>query len=191
MDDKTKHGFLIDPGAQGPELADLIRRNGWTIDGILLTHGHFDHFGAVEYLVREFGMPVYAYENSAEYLMDPQLNLSLPSGSRPMTVPDFIPLRDGDTVHSDKAPSISLEVHFTPGHARNAVYFYDPNEKVAFVGDTIFQGGPGTSGYPGGNERQLMESIGKILSLPDDTTLLSGHSAPTTVGEEKPRYRFR
>lgn len=188
IDDDTGHGYLIDPGAQGPELLDLIRSKGWTIDAILLTHGHFDHFGAVDYLVRELGVPVYAASNADEYLLDPELNLSLPSSGRPMTVKGAQKLHDGDIVHSDEAPSISLEVHAIPGHARDSLMYYDPKNKAAFVGDTIFKGGPGTSGYPGGNEQQLMASIGRILTLPDDTTLLSGHSAPTTVGEEKPRY---
>ena len=67
IDDDTGHGYLIDPGAQGPELLELIREKGWTIEAILLTHGHFDHFGAVDYLVRELGVPVYGYAGS-EYL---------------------------------------------------------------------------------------------------------------------------
>ena len=189
IDDNTGHGYLIDPGAQGPELLELIREKGWTIEAILLTHGHFDHFGAVDYLVQELGVPVYGYAGS-EYLENPQLNLSLPMSGQAMTVSNAQPLHNGDVIHSDRAPSISLEVTATPGHARDAVMYYNPKEKAAFVGDTIFLGGPGTSGYPGGDSRQLMQSISKILSLPDDTTLLSGHTNPTTVAAEKPRYRL-
>lgn len=68
--------------------------------------------------------------------------------------------------------------------------FYDAADHVAFVGDAIFKGQPGSAGYPTGDAQKLLTSItDQILTLPDDTLLLSGHSEPTTVGQEKPLYQ--
>jgi len=64
IDDQTKHGFLIDPGAQAEGLLRMIRKEGWTIEKILLTHGHFDHTGAVNDIRKALGIPVYAYEDA-------------------------------------------------------------------------------------------------------------------------------
>lgn len=70
-----------------------------------------------------------------------------------------------------------------------AVIFYSQKDKVAFVGDTIFRDCPGSTQYIGGNEVQLYNSIvNKILTLPDNIILYSGHTEPTTVGQEKPVY---
>ena len=76
IDEDTGHGFLIDPGAQGNEIARIIQSKVWTIEKILLTHGHFDHTGGIEALQRQLGLPVYIHENGAAYLSDTCLNLS-------------------------------------------------------------------------------------------------------------------
>ena len=80
---------------------------------------------------------------------------------------------------------------YTPGHTTDSVTLYDAAAGIAFVGDTIFKGSIGTDQYPGGNRAQLLRSIQTVIfSLPEDTVLYSGHSAPTTVGIEKERYRI-
>lgn len=79
-----------------------------------------------------------------------------------------------------------MKVIHTPGHTPGSVIFYSADNKVAFVGDTLYEHGPGLTTLPGGNRRELEESIiNRIFTLPDDTVLLSGHSSPITVGEEK------
>ncbi|MDE6558385.1 MAG: MBL fold metallo-hydrolase, partial [Muribaculaceae bacterium] len=79
-----------------------------------------------------------------------------------------------------------LKVIHTPGHTPGSVTYYSPNENAAFVGDLLYQHGPGLTHFPGGDRRLLENSIvNKILTLPDDTVLLSGHSSPITVGREK------
>ena len=76
IDDESKHGFIIDPGAQTDRLLALIREKGWTIEKILLTHGHFDHMGAVDEIRDALNIPVIAHRRSAEYLLDAGKNLS-------------------------------------------------------------------------------------------------------------------
>lgn len=185
IDSHTKSGFLIDPGAQAGLIYDAIVRNGWQIEKILLTHGHFDHFGAAELLREKLVAPIYIYSPDASYLTDPYLNLSANS-REPITVPHYEELYDGEIIRLKANSGFYLKVISTPGHTPGSVVFYSPEERVAFVGDTLYQHGPGLTNFPGGNRQDLADSIiKKILTLPDDTVLLSGHSSPITVAEEK------
>ena len=185
IDSHSKSGFLIDPGAQAGLIYDAIVRNGWHIEKILLTHGHFDHFGAAELLREKLVAPIYISSEDARYLTDTYLNLSANSGE-PMTVPHYEELYDGEIIRLKANSGFYLKVISTPGHTPGSVIFYSPEERVAFVGDTLYQHGPGLTNFPGGNRRELEDSIvNKVLTLPDDTLLLSGHSSPITVGEER------
>lgn len=187
IDEETRHGFVIDPGAEAQRLLAIIRREGWVIEAILLTHGHFDHTGAVDELRDTCHIPAYAYENADRYLMDGEMNLSsFCIGER--VVKDVRPLRAGESICLQNG-ACRLRVIHTPGHTTDSVVYYSEKDHVAFVGDTIFRGSIGNDRYPGGNRQELAESImEKIFTLPDDTVLYSGHSEQTTVGTEKRRY---
>lgn len=188
IDDQTKHGFIIDPGAQAQGLLELIRDNGWIIEKILLTHGHFDHIGAVDELRSALDIPVMAYKTSDAYLLDARRNLSALCGPA-ILVKNVTYLTDGDIIHLEANPVFSLRVLYTPGHTTDSVVFYSQQDRVAFVGDTIFKGSIGNYQYPGGNLRDMQRSIlDRIFTLPDETTICSGHSEQTTVGAEKRRY---
>lgn len=188
IDPETRQGFLIDPGAEADKLYSIIRDNNLDIQAILLTHGHFDHTGAVQELHDRLGVPYYISAPGQRYLIDPSLNLSAECG-RHVVLPDARFFNDGDFISIPKNPRFGLQVIATPGHTPDSVTFYSPNDHAAFVGDAIFKGSAGTSQFPGGNQRELYDSImNKILRLPDDTELYSGHTPPTSVGAEKPYY---
>lgn len=185
IDEVSRSGFLIDPGAQPGLIYDVIRRNGWTIEKILLTHGHFDHIGAAELLRERLAAPIYVYPDDARYLTDTHLNLSANSGE-PVVVRHYEELTDGETIRLKANSGFYLKVIHTPGHTPGSVTYYSPQENAAFVGDLLYEHGPGLTHFPGGNRRILEESIvSKILTLPDSTILLSGHSSPISVGDEK------
>lgn len=185
IDAYSKSGFLIDPGAQAGLIYDVIMRNGWKIEKILLTHGHFDHTGAAEMLREKLVAPIYIYPSDAPYLTDPYLNLSANSGNS-IVIPHYEEMYDGEIIRLKANSGFYLKFIHTPGHTPGSVTFYAKEENAAFVGDTLYQHGPGLTNFPGGNRHELEESIiKKILTLPDDTVLLSGHSSPITVGEEK------
>ena len=185
IDTHPGSGFIIDPGAQAGIIYDVVIRNGWHIEKILLTHGHFDHFGAAEVLREKLIAPVYIYPTDAKYLTDTRLNLSAGTGS-PVTVPHYEELYDGEIIRLKANSGFYLKVLHTPGHTPGSVTYYSPEEKAAFVGDLLYQHGPGLTHFPGGN-REILEAsiINKIFTLPDDTILLSGHSSPITVADEK------
>lgn len=188
IDPQTRQGFLIDPGAEAEKLYSMILRNNLDIQAILLTHGHFDHTGAVQELHERLNIPYYISPPGQQYLLNPQLNLSAECG-RHIVLTEAQFFNDGDFISVPGNPQFGLQVIATPGHTPDSVTFYSAKDKAAFVGDAIFRGSAGTAQFPGGNQELLYSSIlNKILQFPDDTTLYSGHTPPTTVGWEKPNY---
>lgn len=179
-DNETKHGFLIDPGAQAGKLLELIREKGLTIEAILLTHGHFDHIGAVNELQEVLQIPVYMGEKGMLYAEDP------------IMLKDVTYLADHAVIALKEKPSFQMELLDLPGHTADGVIYYTKEDGAAFVGDSIFQGSYGRTDMYGGDEEALLRGIReRILTLPDDTLLLSGHSAPTTPAEERGRSWYQ
>ena len=188
VDDTSKHGFIIDPGAQAEKLLGMIREKGWIIEKILLTHGHFDHIGAVNEIRSALQIPVLAYKSDDDYLRDPEWNLS-PSFGLSIIIENTESIEDGQIICLDADPAFSLKVIYTPGHTTDSVIYYSERDRAAFVGDTIFKDSIGNYQLPGGNFAAIQKSImERVFTLPDDTVLYSGHTEQTTVGTEKRRY---
>ncbi|MBR1777120.1 MAG: MBL fold metallo-hydrolase [Alphaproteobacteria bacterium] len=190
IDEQTKHGFLVDPAAEAEKLADMIQKNGWTIEKMLITHGHFDHIGAVEFLHKQLNIPYLAHQNGRDYLQDDRLNLGDYCNRRfNLTEAEYV--AEGDEIILTADPKIRLQVIHTPGHTPDSVLYYDAANGTAFVGDTIFKDSYGATHFPGGDFVQLRSSIiQKVFALPENTVLYSGHSEPTTVGAEKANFGF-
>ena len=190
IDETTKHGFLIDAGAEPEKLQKIIEKNNWTIEKILITHGHFDHIGAVQELHKRLNIPYYGHTESQLYFTDPNYNLSSYFG-QPISLTEAGYFKESDIISLDSNSEIQLKVIYTPGHTQDSAIFYDEKNNIAFVGDTIFKNSVGRTDFPGGNAQQLKASIqNKIFTLPDKTILYSGHSAPTSVANEKPNLKF-
>lgn len=180
IDSDTWHGTLVDPGAQPELFASAARERGWVIDAILLTHGHFDHMGAAGVLRDAWGVQIMAHELAGRYLLDPLLNLSAGHGCA-LTLSGASAFVDGDRISIGGSPN-TLEVLHAPGHTDDSCAFWCEEGGFALVGDTVYEGGPGLTVFPTGDERRLYESIRKkLLPLPPSTVLLSGHSRPMTV----------
>ena len=185
IDDESKHGFLIDPGAEASKLFKIIDERQFTIEKILLTHGHFDHIGAVNELQEKFNVPVCMQKNGRDYALNIKWNLSDQFGLD-IILNDVTYLDDYNEIILSNNPDFKLKLIPTPGHTTDGAIYYSAKDGVAFVGDTIFKMSSGRTDFYGGDEKTLMESITKkIFTLPDETFLLSGHSEPTTVKSEK------
>ena len=185
IDEKTGSGFVIDPGAEPEKIYEYILRNGWNIEKILLTHGHMDHIGAVTYLEERLHVPAMIHDDEKEFLKDGYLNLSDNYGQT-LIVEDYSLIKDKDIIRLKENPDFYLEVIHGPGHTPGSVIFFNPKDKLAFIGDVLFEHGKGLTHFPGGDESLLEETIiKKLFSLPDDTLLYSGHAEPITVKEEK------
>ena len=184
------HGFLIDPGAQSDVLSSIIDREKYVIEKILITHGHYDHIGAASELSEKYDAPIVMQCNGRKYAENPRWNLSADFGS-PMTLQGVIYPEDfSDVVLSDG--SLGLKLIPTPGHTEDGATYYSERDGVAFTGDTIFCNSYGRTDLYGGDETTLVTSIRRqILTLPQDTILLSGHSEPTTVKDELTRPWYK
>ena len=187
-DEESGHGFLIDPGAEGEKLLSMIRDQGYVIEKILLTHGHFDHIGGLAVLGTREGIPVWIHERGDAWLKDPMLNLS-GQFRRSIIFEGANLFRDGDVFALEANPDYALRVIHTPGHTPDSVLFYDEKRGFAFSGDTIFLGSRGNDSFPGGDGRQLLRSIReRVMTLPGNTVLYPGHGNPTTVEVELKYY---
>ena len=160
-----------------------MAENGWEVSHILLTHSHFDHVGGLAELKTATNAPIYIHPDAVA-----MLEMAEMAASR-WNIPIIPPppadkmLAEGDIIEVGKQ---KLEVLFTPGHAPGHVCFYLREHNVLFDGDVLFQQSIGRTDLPGGNYDLLMQSIvEKLLPLPDETHVLSGHGPATTIGQEK------
>ncbi|WNO75525.1 MBL fold metallo-hydrolase [Streptomyces sp. AM8-1-1] len=146
---------------------------GRTLVAIVCTHAHNDHIDAAPALAAATGAPI---------LLHPD-DLPLWKQTHPDRAPDG-ELADGQTL---TVAGVGLTVLHTPGHAPGAVCLHAPELSTVFTGDTLFQGGPGATGRSFSHFPTIVESIRqRLLTLPPDTVVLTGHGDPTTVGEESP-----
>ncbi|MBQ7617635.1 MAG: MBL fold metallo-hydrolase [Desulfovibrio sp.] len=190
VDDQSHKGFLLDPGAEYAKVLNLLKEKDIVLERILLTHGHFDHTGAAHALHSTLQVPIAMAQEGRRYAEDPFWNLSLACGEE-VILPEVEYFKSAD--HPEfVAGNLHLKVRAVPGHTPDSVLYYDEEASLAFVGDTIFRGSPGSTQFYGGNARDLAKSIVReIATLPEETVLLSGHSEPTTVREEKQQAYFK
>ncbi|APH04396.1 MBL fold metallo-hydrolase [Bacillus weihaiensis] len=178
-----KECLIIDPGGEAKKLISLVQKQHLIPVAILLTHAHFDHIGAVDEVKAEFKIPVYVHKKEKDWLGDPSLNGSeyFMAGSVKVNNPDELIQAEGEI----QLGSFTLKVFETPGHSPGSVSFYSKEEGVVFAGDALFAGSIGRTDLPGGNHEQLVKSIhDKLLSLPEETLVLSGHGPETTIEQE-------
>ena len=159
-----------------------------TPEKILLTHGHFDHIGAVNEIQRALKIPVCMSKGGNYYAKDPAINCSAFVGE-PIILDDVTCLPDDSEIFLDANKNFGVKLIPAPGHTLDGAIYYSAGEGVAFVGDTIFFGSYGRVDLPGGSYNDLMRTIReKVLTLPDETILYTGHGLRTTVAAEKIFY---
>ena len=178
--------WIVDPGSEGLLIAAQLKKLALEQGGILLTHGHFDHIGAVNDLQRRFpGLPVYVGEKDIPVLTHPfnQMPPDYPAITKPT---DLVGLKEDDAI--DGLPGV--QVIATPGHTPGGVCYHFPERKLLLSGDTLFAGSVGRTDFPGGDMATLMASLAKLVKLPDDTVVIPGHGPQTTIGDEKSSNPF-
>lgn len=180
-DPKANEAVIIDPGAEGKRVLDEVKRRGWKVAAVLLTHGHFDHAGATAEVARATGAPLLAPRGDEALLANApaegaHFGLRVPAPAAPARL-----VADGDTV---KVGGQSLRVLAVPGHTPGHVAYLSP--AGLFCGDLLFAGSVGRTDLPGGDSAALQRSLRhKVLTLPDDTPVYPGHGPATTVGRER------
>ncbi len=178
---ETRQALVIDPGVPDPWIQSCVAENDLTVAGIILTHGHLDHIGGVDWVKGWSGAPVAIHEADAACLTSPSLNGSLYFGVQVKAAPADRLLRDGDEV---QAGHLRFQVIHTPGHSPGGICLY--RQGHLFVGDTLFAGSIGRTDLPGGDFHTLITAIkARLLTLPPDTSVYPGHGPATTIGDEK------
>lgn len=170
--------LVADPGADVEKILKAVEQKKLDIKGILLTHGHYDHTGAIEKIREKYNVPVILHELEADFM-------HIAEGDRCMygsgEGKKYELLKDGDVIN---CADMSLKVIFTPGHTPGGVCFL--SGATCITGDTLFQDGVGRSDFPGGDGATLQKSIReKLMTLPDDTRIFPGHGPASTIGIER------
>ena len=187
-DEETGAGALIDPGDEAARIALAVEQTGLDIGQIIVTHAHIDHVGAVAALVDEYACPVLMHaeaEPMLQQLPTQAMMMGLRFGKLP-TVDHHI--EDEEVLD---VGGLRLRSLYTPGHAPGHLAFYLEDERLVLSGDALFAGSVGRTDLFGGDMDLLMRSINeRLLTLPDETRVLSGHGPETTIGEERAHNPF-
>lgn len=172
------HCMIIDPGAQGKKVAKYLEENELVLDAILLTHGHFDHIGAVDYLYDKYHCPIYIHHEDIEMLTNPRLNLSYLEKPFSLSAPV--------TLASEHMEISGFKICWfhLPGHCPGASMIYLEDENVIFSGDVLFNGSIGRFDFPNSSKYDTLTSIEKIKTFNFDATLYPGHGPSSTLKSE-------
>lgn len=182
INENTDEVLIVDPGASAGRLAEIIDEEKLNPVAILLTHGHFDHAGGAAELAEHYGIKVYAEEHEKETLENPAINLSGWEGRELVYHADVF-LRDEQEI--DLA-GFHIRVFHTPGHTVGGCCYYFSYQNAVFSGDTLFAQSVGRTDFPKGSASALIRSIEeKLMPLPDETTVYTGHNEITTIGTER------
>ena len=184
--DESRECLIVDAGCNSTEekqeLIRFIRDVHLTPVALINTHCHIDHILGVEYLKVHFSLPFKIHEADKPLLAHAEQQaviFDLDFGGSP-EADGF--LRDGDIV---EAGTVGLKILHIPGHSPGSIAMYNETGRMVFVGDVLFRGSIGRTDLPGGDYDTLISGIReKLLGLPPETIVYSGHGPPTTIEQE-------
>lgn len=179
---KDHRALIIDPGDDFKKIKLELEASGMTPVAVLLTHGHWDHFGAAEELKNAFNIDIYVHEDDRPWVEEPVK----------CTFKEFEWLSSFSakptrffTSGKLKIDLFEFEVIHTPGHSKGSSCFYFPEEGVIFTGDTLFKNAIGRTDLPCSEPEKMASSLKKLKSLPEKTVVYPGHGPATTIEAEK------
>lgn len=161
---------VLDPGGEAQKVLELLKNRNLKLDAVLLTHGHFDHVGAVQPLAEATGCPVYL---CAE-------DLSLPAVMTDGPLYHTHTYRESDTL---ALAGLEFRVLHTPGHTPGSVCLVA--EDAMFSGDTLFAGSCGRVDFPGSSVADMRRSLARLAALSQNYTVYPGHGGSSTLREEQ------
>lgn len=179
-DKETKDAIIIDPGDEPDRIFDLIKKHGFKINAIVCTHAHFDHVSAIGDIKKETDAKVLIHQEDTELYEKVKDQAAFWGYDvNDMPKPDAF-LNEGDDV---QVGNLKFKVMHTPGHSPGGICLY--GEGTIFTGDTLFHGSVGRTDLHGSDILKLKKSFKRLIGLPEDTKVFSGHGSETTIGQEK------
>lgn len=180
-DENTKTAIVVDAPDNADAIIDFASKSGIQITDIILTHGHFDHMLALCELKAKTGARLSVFEKTVEFINIPSLNLSGYMGEECKSAEADRLLKDGDIIELGEN---KIKVIHTPGHTSDSICLLSGDTLIS--GDTLFRFSVGRGDFPTGDMNEEIKSIKeKLMPLPDDTKVYSGHGPATTIGEER------
>jgi hydroxyacylglutathione hydrolase len=184
-DETTHEAIVVDPGDEIDEILTILGRHQLRVKYIVITHAHIDHIGGAKKLKELTGAPVYMNEQDLELYRHLEQQAAMIGVPAPDTTSIDVLLRDADEI---RCGEIRAGVLHTPGHTQGSICLLleDNGKKKLLAGDTLFRESIGRTDLPGGNFRQILESLkDKLLALDDTTIVVPGHGPLTTIGHER------
>lgn len=178
--DENKNAFVVDPGGSSENIIEAIEKNSLSIKYILLTHGHFDHVGAVAALVKKYKAPVYLSKEDRAFLESPKEVRVSAFGMQIEAAEVDVFVKEGDEIPFSEG---NIKVIETPGHTLGSVCYLFEN--YLFAGDTLFNGSIGRTDFPESDHSLMVESLKKLKKLDDEIYVLSGHGPESQISYEK------
>lgn len=176
--------WIIDASFEPETLIASVQQQKLVPEKIILTHAHIDHIAGLELLHKTWpAVPILIHAMERDFLADTSLNLSLHAGM-PIVAPEATDtLAQGQKLTLD---DLTFEVRHTPGHSPGGIALVEHHEKVAIVGDTLFEDSIGRYDFPTSSPTDLFNSIKtQLMTLPDDMRIFPGHGRSSTIGRER------
>lgn len=187
---------IIDPGDEADKIISALKKRDLVPSYILLTHGHFDHIGAVPSLAASYNLQTAIHRLDSDYLGETAyaahsisvkaalgdtslIDTLWPNGKQGLPSADIL-LEEGTTI----GPFTVLHL---PGHSPGSAAFWDKDEGILFTGDTLFEGTYGRTDLPGGNEEEIFKSLRRLFAMDSGIGVYPGHGRTTTIGREAAR----
>jgi glyoxylase-like metal-dependent hydrolase (beta-lactamase superfamily II) len=169
---------VIDPGYEPETIQAVLAQLGLNLDAILLTHGHFDHVGAVEALVKATGCKLWIHQSDYTQQKNPMNDYLYPLHDRDFW--EFSFCKEDDVI---SAGGLTFTVLETPGHTRGSVCYLC--EDAMFCGDTLFAGSCGRTDLPGGDSQVMALTLEALGEITKDYRIFPGHGGSSTLFREK------
>jgi hydroxyacylglutathione hydrolase len=186
-DETSREAIVVDPGDDIDDVLAVLRRHSLTVKAIVITHAHIDHIGGAAKLKAATGAPVYLNQKDQDLYDHLDVQAAWLGMDAPTRTGIDSEAREGDSlkIGRDEDATVFHVLH-TPGHTQGSISLWIPSEKKVLAGDTLFRDSIGRTDLPGGDGRQILRSIHeKLMPLPDETVVIPGHGATTTIGREK------
>ena len=188
VSDENGKTVVFDVCERGEEIYNYIKDLGFSVEAVIITHGHFDHIYGLDGFIDAAkvdgkDIPVYVHSGDAAMLRSREKNLSAPLFRTPYEYTGTLnEASDGDVI---TVGNLSFRVLHTPGHTDGCACYIADDEKTIFSGDVLFEGSIGRTDFPGGSMTTMRESLKKLMEFDDSYRVYPGHGGSTTIGDER------